>query len=412
MLYRKIKKTGDELSVLGFGAMRLPTKNGRKDEKRATEQVRYAIDQGVNYIDTAVAYMNEALVGRILGDGYREKVKIATKLPPWNVRKAEDMETIFKVQLEDFKTDYIDYYMLHGLNGSNWEKMVELGALEFLTRIKANGQIINAGFSFHGDKDTFKDIVDAYDWDFCLLQYNYLDEENQAGREGLEYAAEKGMGIIVMEPFRGGNLTKNIPSAVQEIWDQADIKRTPAEWALRWVLNHEEVTCVLSGMNEEEHIRENLRIADEALPNSLTDDELKLIGKVSDKYRELMKIGCTGCRYCMPCPSGVDIARCFELYDAAHIFGNKRQAQLNYALGLGVIHEGEPAYASKCRKCGKCEKHCPQELPIMELLDDVSGDMEGIITRALPPVFRLYLSFDRMMTGRRARKLDETNRLK
>ncbi len=408
MLYRKIEKTGDELSVLGFGAMRLPTKNGRTDEKRAIEQIRYAIDNGVNYIDTAIAYMNEPLVGKALGDGYREKVKIATKLPPWNINKTEDMENIFKVQLENFKVNYIDYYMLHGLNRSNWEKMKELGALEFLTRIKESGKILNAGFSFHGDKETFKEIVDAYDWDFCLIQYNYIDEENQAGKEGMKYAAEKGMGIIIMEPFRGGNLTKSIPE-VDAIWKQAPVKRSPAEWALRWILNHPEVTCVLSGMNEEEHIEENIRIANNALPNSLKVEELQLVEKVKDKYRELMKTGCTGCRYCMPCHVGVDIARCFEFYDSTHIFGNKRQTQLLYALGLGVIHGGEPAYASKCKKCGKCEKHCPQELPIMELLDDVSGEMEGILSKVVPPVFKVYLSFNRMMTSRRARKIKGMN---
>jgi len=406
MLYRKIEKTGDELSVLGFGAMRLPTKNGRTDENRATEQIRYAIDHGVNYIDTAIAYMNEPLVGRALSDGYREKVKIATKLPPWNLNKPEDMENIFKVQLENFKIDYIDYYMLHGLNSSSWDKLLEFGALEFLDKLKFEGKIINAGFSFHGCKELFKEIVDTYDWDFCLIQYNYLDEENQAGKEGLEYAAEKGMGIIIMEPFRGGNLTKNIPPEVLDIWNQAEIKRTPAEWALRWILNHSEVTCVLSGMNEEEHLIENLRIADEALPHSLRDEELKLVEKVRDKYRELMKIGCTGCRYCMPCPAGVDIARCFEFYDSAHIFGNKIQTQVLYALGLGIFG-GETAYASKCRKCGKCEEHCPQELPIMDLLEDVSRDMEGILTKVLPPVFKFYLAIDRMILGRKARKLSE-----
>ena len=404
MLYRKIRKTGDEISVLGFGAMRLPSKNGRTDEKRAIQQIRYAIDHGVNYIDTAIAYMNEPLVARALNDGYREKVKIATKLPPWSVNKAEDMENIFKVQLDNFKTDHIDYYMLHGLNRPNWDKMLELGALELLTKLKRNGSIINAGFSFHGDKDTFKEIVDGYDWDFCLLQFNYLDEKNQAGLEGLKYAAEKGMGIIVMEPFRGGNLTQNIPPDVVELWNNAEIKRTPAEWALRWVLNHPEVTCVLSGMNNEKHIKENIKIANEALPNSLSTNELELIGRVRDKYRELMKTGCTGCRYCMPCPSGVDIARCFEIYDSTQIFGNKRQSQFLYALGLGVIHGGKPAYASNCIKCGKCEKHCPQELPIIELLDDVSQDMEGIISKVLPPVYKTYLSFERFRIRRKAGK--------
>ena len=408
MLYRKIENNGDELSVLGFGAMRLPSKNGRIDEKRATEQIRYAIDHGVNYIDTAAAYMNEPLVGRALSEGYRERVKIATKLPPWSVDKPGDLENIFKVQLENFKTDHIDYYMLHALNRTNWEKMLELNALEFLDEIKGDGRIINAGFSFHGDKDTFKEIVDAYDWDFCLLQFNYLDEENQAGLEGLKYAADNGLAIIVMEPFRGGNLTRNVPPEVEEIWNKAEVKRTPAEWALRWVLNHPEVTCVLSGMNEEEHIKENIRIADEALPNSLTEDELELIGQVRDKYRDLMKTGCTGCRYCMPCPMGVDIARCFEMYDTAQMFvQNKRQTQLLYTVALGVIHGGKPAYASNCIKCGKCEKHCPQELPIMELLDDVSDDMEGILTKVVPPLYKIYLRFERFRTGRKARTMGE-----
>jgi predicted aldo/keto reductase-like oxidoreductase len=401
MLYRKIEKTGDELSVLGFGAMRLPS-----DKKRAIEQMRYAIDHGVNFIDTAAAYMNEPLVGSALLDGYRERVKIATKLPPWGVHEPEDLDNIFNVQLENFQTDHIDYYMLHGLNRINWEKMQKLDALEFLNKHKEDGKIINAGFSFHGDKETFKEIVDGYDWDFCLLQFNYLDEENQAGLEGLKYAANKGLGIIVMEPYRGGNLTRNIPPEVEKLWNRAETKRTPAEWALRWVLNHPEVHCVLSGMNEEEHIKENLRIAEESLPNSLKDEELEIIDKVRDKYRELMKTGCTGCRYCMPCPSGVDIARCFEMYDTANTFpDNKRQSKILYAVGLGVIHGGKAAYASNCIKCGKCEKHCPQELPIMELLDDVSDDMEGIITKALPPLFKTYLRFERFRTRRKAKNM-------
>lgn len=405
MLFRKIEKNGDELSVLGYGAMRLPSKNGRTDEKRAIEQIRYAIDNGVNYIDTAIAYMNEPLVGKALQDGYREKVKIATKLPPWNVRKKEDIENTFRIQLENFKVDKIDYYLLHGLNRSNWEKLLKLDALEFLDRIKKEGSIVNAGFSFHGDRETFYEIIDAYDWDFCMIQYNYLDEENQAGTEGLEYAAGKGIGVIVMEPFRGGNLTQNIPPEIKEIWDKSEVKRTPAEWALRWVLNRPEVTCVLSGMNEEEHIKENLRIADEAIPNSLTEEELDIIGQVRDKYRELMKTGCTGCRYCAPCPAGVDIARCFELYDTAQIFGGKTQNQVMYAIGLNTFHGGKPAYASNCIKCGKCEKHCPQDLEIMELLDDVSNDMEGVITKVLPPLFRAYLRFERYRTSRRAKNM-------
>ncbi|UTB32134.1 MAG: aldo/keto reductase [Methanobacterium sp. ERen5] len=202
MQYRKIEKNGDQLSVLGYGAMRLPTKNGRTDEKRAIEQIRYAIDHGVNYLDTAIMYMNEPLVGRALMDGYREKVKLATKLPPWTVNKEEDLRSTFKVQLENFKIPYIDYYLLHGLNKANWKKMLDFNALEFLDEIKKQEKILNAGFSFHGDINTFKEIVDAYDWDFCMIQYNFLDEKNQAGTEGLEYAASKDIPVIVMEPFR------------------------------------------------------------------------------------------------------------------------------------------------------------------------------------------------------------------
>jgi predicted aldo/keto reductase-like oxidoreductase len=404
LLYRKVPKTGDELSVLGYGAMRLPTKNGRTDEKRATKQIRYAIDQGVNYVDTALMYMNEPLVGRILNDGYREKVKLATKLPPLSVKRQEDLEKIFNIQLENFKTDYIDYYMLHGLNRPSWDKMLSFKALKFLDELKREKKIINAGFSFHADIDLFKEIVDAYDWDFCLIQYNYLDEKNQAGTEGLEYAASKGMGIIIMEPFRGGNLTQNIPLEVMEIWDKASIKRTPAEWALRWILNHPEVTCVLSGMGKEEHIEENIRIANEALPHSLNEEELDIVSQVRDKYREIMKTGCTGCRYCMPCPAGVDIAHCFQCYDSAHIFGKKIENQVNYAMSLAVMNQDKPAYASKCIKCGKCEEKCPQEISIMETLDKVSDEMEGIITKIFPPIAKFFLNISRKMTLRKANK--------
>jgi uncharacterized protein len=407
MQYRKIEKNGDQLSVLGYGAMRLPTKNGRTDEKRAIEQIRYAIDHGVNYLDTAIMYMNEPLVGRALKDGYREKVKLATKLPPWTVNKEEDLRNTFKVQLENFKIPYIDYYMLHGLNRANWEKMLEFNALEFLDEIKKQEKILNAGFSFHGDKDIFKEIIDAYDWDFCMIQYNFLDEKNQAGTEGLKYAASKGIPVIVMEPFRGGNLTRNVPEEIQAIWDEAEVKRSPAEWSLRWVLNHPEVTCVLSGMNEEEHIKENIRIADEALPNSLSEDELKLIERVADKYRELMETGCTGCRYCMPCPRGVDIAKCFEIYDSAKLFNTGTiQSKVIYAAGLGVMNDGKPGFASNCTKCGKCEKHCPQELPIMDLLDDVSKEMEGPLTKVVPPIMKVFLSFQSFRNNRKAKNLE------
>jgi predicted aldo/keto reductase-like oxidoreductase len=381
MLYRKMPENGDELSILGFGCMRLPLKEGKIDEERARKQVRYAIDHGVNYIDTAWTYHmgeSEPFVGRALADGYREKVKIATKLPSWNVKSREDMDRFLNTQLERLGTDHIDYYLVHGLVGLLWDKMENLGVLSFLDQAKADGRIINAGFSFHGSFDDFKRIVDSYPWTFCQIQYNFLDEQNQAGTEGLEYAASKGLGVIVMEPLRGGKLAEPVPSAVQEIWDEAPEKRTPAEWALRWIWNHPEVTVVLSGMNEESHIEENLKTADAAYPNSLTEAELKLVKRAEQKYRELMKTGCTGCRYCMPCPSEVDIPSCFEIYDSFYLSGNEKEAKLMYAAKPGGIIRGDvPGYASQCVQCGECVEKCPQHLDIPSFLETVAEEFEG-----------------------------------
>ncbi|WP_048129344.1 aldo/keto reductase [Methanosarcina lacustris] len=381
MLYRKIPGNGNELSILGFGCMRLPIKEGKIDEERARQQLRYAIDHGVNYIDTAWPYHmgeSEPFVGRALADGYRKKVKLATKLPSWTVKSHEDMDRILNSQLERLRTDHIDYYLVHGLVGTLWDKMEKLEVLNFLEKARADGRIINAGFSFHGSIDDFRRIVDAYPWTFCQIQYNFLDEKNQAGTEGLEYAASKGLGVIIMEPLRGGKLTHPIPPAVQEIWNEALVKRTPAEWALRWIWNHPEVTVVLSGMNEESHIEENLKIADEAYPNSLKKDELQLVKKVEHKYRELMKTGCTGCRYCTPCPSGVDIPACFEIYDNFYLSGNEKEAKLMYAAKPGGIIRGDiTGYASQCVQCGECLEKCPQHLDIPSLLEAVVEEFEG-----------------------------------
>jgi predicted aldo/keto reductase-like oxidoreductase len=381
MLYRKMPENGDQLSILGFGCMRLPLKGGKIDEERATKQLRYAIDNGVNYVDTAWPYHlgeSEPFVGRALTGGYREKVKLATKLPSWTVKTGEDMDRILNAQLERLRTDHINYYLIHGLVGTLWDKMEKLNVLDFLDRAREDGRIINAGFSFHGSVEDFKRIVDAYPWVFCQIQYNFLDEKNQAGTEGLKYAASKGLGVIAMEPLRGGKLADPISSAAQDIWNEATVKRTPAEWALRWVWNHPEVTVVLSGMNEESHIEENLRVADEAYPDSLTDDELQLVKKVEQKYRELMKTGCTGCRYCTPCPSGVDIPSCFEIYDNFYLSGNEKEAKLMYAAKPGGIIRGDvPGYASQCVKCGQCAEKCPQHLDIPFLLEAVAQEFEG-----------------------------------
>ncbi len=382
MLYRKMPKNGDELSILGFGCMRLPVKeNGMIDEERARKQVRYAIDHGVNYVDTAWPYhmgKSEPFLGRALGDGYREKVKVATKLPSWLLQSRDDMDKFLNAQLEKLNTDRIDYYLVHGLAGPLWDKVEKLGSADFLEKAKANGRIINAGFSFHGAGEDFRRIVDGYDWEFCLIQYNFMDEKNQAGTEGLEYAASKGLGIIVMEPLLGGNLARMVPPAIEEIWNEAKEKRTPSEWALRWVWNHPEVTVVLSGMNEETHIAENLAIADKAYPNSLTDAELSLVKRVAQKYRELVKVGCTGCGYCMPCPAGVDIPACFEAYNELQMYGNADGAKFRYAIqSSGAVSGRKTGFASQCIQCGQCTETCPQNLKIPELLEAVKDEFEG-----------------------------------
>jgi predicted aldo/keto reductase-like oxidoreductase len=382
MLYRKMPKNGDELSILGFGCMRFPLKeNGTIDEERAINQVRHAIDHGVNYVDTAWPYhlgASEPFLGLALANGYREKVKVATKLPSWLVENQEDMDGYLKAQLARLNTDHIDYYLLHGLVGYLWDKIAKRGVAAFLDKAKADRRIMNAGFSFHGTREDFKRIVDGYDWDFCQIQYNFLDEKNQAGTEGLEYAASKGLGIIVMEPLRGGNLARLVPPVIAEMWNQAKKKRTPSEWALRWVWNHPAVTVVLSGMNEEAHIEENLAIADRAYPNSLTDAELQLVNKVAQKYRGLMKTDCTGCGYCMPCQVGVEIPICFESYNNLLVFGNTGEKQLRYAVRLGgVINGGKPGLASQCIQCGECMEKCPQHLKIPDLLNAVMEELEG-----------------------------------
>lgn len=382
MLYRKMPKSGDELSILGFGCMRLPMKEGFAiDEDRAMVQIRSAIDRGVNYIDTAWPYHNgqsEPFVGRALADGYREKVKLATKLPSWLIEKREDMDRFLDAQLEKLRTDHIDYYLVHALVGDLWDSVEKLGVADFLDKAKVDGRIRNAGFSFHGAGSDFSRIVDAYDWDFCQIQYNFLDEMNQAGTAGLEYAASKGLGVVIMEPLRGGNLTKPVPSEIQKIWDQAPVKRTTAEWALRWVWNHPEVTVVLSGMNDEAHIEENLRVADQALPGSLTNAELQLVKKVEKKYRELLKVGCTGCRYCMPCSSGVNIPLCFEEFNNLAMAENPDGEKFMYAARLGgAVALGTPEFASLCVQCRECVDKCPQHIDIPTVLESVVEELEG-----------------------------------
>ena len=380
MQYRKIPKTGEEISALGFGCMRLPEKRGKIDGKKAKAQLFMAMDKGVNYFDTAMPYhmgASETFLGNVLHDtGVRKDINIATKLPPWSVKIPEDMDKLFNIQLKKLKTEYIDYYLLHALNGDVFKKLNEFGVLDFLTKLKKEGRIRNAGFSFHGRRKDFRRIIDAYDWEFCQIQYNYLDIQNQAGRKGLEYAAKKNIGVIIMEPLRGGNLGKKPPREVGKLWKDADQKRAPVEWSLEWIWNHPEVTCILSGMNDDDHIRQNVDIAARALPNTMSQRDLEIVSKTEKIYRKLMKAGCTGCNYCMPCPSGVNIPGCFEFYNTYHVFDDKKNAKLNYLGFCGGVFSSASSLASMCEECGKCEKKCPQELPIQDLLKDVVDEFE------------------------------------
>ena len=374
MLYRKMPKTKEPLSALGFGCMRLPVlTDGKIDEKRAIDQIRHAIDQGVNYIDTAWPYhggQSEPLVGKALCDGYRDKAYIATKLPSWMVRDRAHMDEFLEAQLKLLQTDQIDYYLIHNLAGPMWDRLKQRQVLEFLDRAKQSGKIKYAGFSFHGRVDDFQTIVDDYSWEFCQIQYNYLDEFHQAGTQGFEYAAQKNLGIIIMEPLRGGNLgPPEPPPEVKAIWQDAPVTRTPVEWALRWVWDHPQVTVVLSGMNEEAHIKENLKIAAAAPANSLTPQEHGLIKRAADTYKRLMKVNCTGCEYCKPCPSSVNISAVFEVLNKLHLFKNEAEAKFMYAIRCGgIFNRGETGYASQCVQCGECLDKCHQGIAIPDFL--------------------------------------------
>lgn len=393
MLTRINTKNQDELSILGFGCMRLPTKGGNIDEPRATAMIRDSIAKGVNYFDTAYFYHNgksESFLGKALSGGYREQVKIATKLPPFMVSKLEQGKKIFATQLEKLQTDYIDYYLLHMLTDKpTFDRMVSIGVIEWLEQLKKEGKIKNLGFSFHGSKQDFELIVKAYPWDFCQIQYNYLDENNQATKSGLQLAASLGIPVIVMEPLRGGRLASHLPEKVMKAFNSYEKKRTPAEWALRWIWNHPEVNVVLSGMSTEEQIEDNIRIAKDAYADSLSEEELRIFDNVKLTMRELTKVPCTACGYCMPCPAGVNIPGCFSVYNDKYLLGSK-SIRLKYMQILGAISQ-KPANASQCKNCGKCESHCPQKIEIRKQLKLVSKEMEGIFYKPVVFIARKFL---------------------
>ncbi len=375
MLYRTMPRTGDSVSILGFGCMRFPLDaEGKIDEPRSTEMLHSAIDRGVNYIDTAWPYHggeSEPVVGRALEGGYREKVFLATKLPTWMVETSSDMDRLLDEQLKKLRTDHIDYYLLHSLNADRWGIMKRNGYEKFLERALADGRILRAGFSFHDQLPLFKEIVDDWPWHFCQIQYNFLDTNYQAGTEGLKYAAERNIGMVIMEPLRGGNLAQNVPDAMMRIWSESPKKLSPAGWALRWIWDHPEVGVVLSGMTTESDLDDNLSAAEEGAPNSLTPAEREMISRVTTEYRTRMKVGCTACQYCMPCPAGVNIPECFNRYNIAFMFDDVERAKATYPVFLK-----QGARASACVQCGACEEKCPQNLPIREHLASVTELLE------------------------------------
>ena len=403
MQYRTMPNSDEKLSILGFGCMRLPAPKGRKttmissiDNERAANQIRYAIDQGVNYLDTAYMYhrgASESFLGDyVLKDGYREKVNIATKLPCVSINKKESIEEIFNKQLRNLKVEYFDYYMLHSLSGISWNKMLSFGITDFMDKIRKQGKVRHMGFSFHDSREEFKKIVDAYDWEFALVQFNILDEHAQASIEGIKYAHSKGLGIFVMEPLRGGSLTEKLPEEARKVYDNAPVKRSPADWALRWVWNHPEITLLLSGMNNEDQIRENIKTASEITPNSLSENELAVIGNFKNAYLKSMQVGCTGCSYCMPCPAGINIPSALSNLNHFHI-SSRLESRIMYMLNSGIqTKDGKAHWTNSCINCGQCEKQCPQNIKIRDTFKHVQKDLERPGFKALAKIARFFMS--------------------
>jgi predicted aldo/keto reductase-like oxidoreductase len=392
MQYKQIGNSDRNGSILGFGCMRLPLredstgKSGFErqqdiDEEKAIEMIEYAIEHGVNYFDSAYMYhggKSEEFLGKAMKNR-RDKFIITTKSPVNMMRTSDDLNRILDEQLKRLNMDYLDFYLLHGMDRKGWDKGKELGVLSFLDKILKDGRAKYAGFSFHDEYKTFKEIIDAYDWTVCQIQYNYFDENYQAGKKGLKYAASKGIGVIIMEPLRGGRLTNNIPEEVQKIWSSAKRQWSPAEWGLRWIWDQSEVSLLLSGMTTLDQVKENIRIAENASMNSVTTEDFVILKKVSDAYRSLIKVDCTECGYCSSCPNEIPIPMIFSLYNDYFMFKDLDRVRMMYNMWIPPEKQ-----ASNCVMCGECQDKCPQHLEIIEYLKE-AHDLLHMDMPPMPP---------------------------
>ncbi len=392
MNYRN-DRYGNQLSILGFGCMRFPQKMGKIDMEETEAEIMTAFRSGVNYYDTAYIYPgSEAALGEILEkNGIREQVYIATKLPHYLIKNTDALDKLFEEQLKRLHTDYVDYYLMHMLSDTEtWNRLKELGIEEWLEQKKASGAIRQVGFSYHGNSDTFCALVDAYDWDFCQIQYNYMDEHSQAGRRGLYHAHTKGMPVIIMEPLRGGKLVNRLPEDAKKIFEEYKIKHTPAQWAFRWLWNQPEVTVVLSGMNSDEMVKDNIQTASTVEIGELGSEEEAMLKNVVKAINAKMKVGCTGCGYCMPCPKGVDIPGTFAVYNRRYAEG--KFAAFSEYIMCTALRKNSTA-ASNCIECGKCEKHCPQNIEIRKELKNAKKVLETPMYRAARKFLKLFMRF-------------------
>ena len=375
MQYRT-DKYGNELSVLGFGCMRFQRKAGAIDVEEAEREIMLAYRNGVNYFDTAYIYLDsESVIGEIFArNGIRKEIHIATKLPHYLIKSVAGIEKLFQEELKRLRTDYVDYYLMHMLNDADtWQRLLDMGIGEWIAEKKRTGAIRQIGFSYHGNSETFCNIIDAYDWDFCQIQYNYLDEHSQAGRRGLNHAHAKGIPVIIMEPLRGGKLVKNLPETAKKIFRDYDPACTPARWAFRWLWDQKEVTVVLSGMNNEEMVAENVKTACETTVGSMRPEDQAMLKQVVAAINASMKVGCTACGYCMPCPKGVDIPGTFAAWN--RYYSESKFSGFREYLMCTALRKN-PASASQCIGCGKCEKHCPQNISIRDMLKEARKDLE------------------------------------